>query len=99
MVHVHYTVAAERQAAFLDAMIAVRLSRLRTGATDWELLRAIDSPGAFTESFTVPTWEEHVRQQTERTTGTALAKTARLAQQGNGEWKNVSPEDLERLLD
>jgi MFS family permease len=69
MIQVSYTVAAEHQAAFLEAMIAVRLSRLRTGATDWGLLRAIDSPTAFAESFTVPTWEEHVRQNTERTTG------------------------------
>jgi Transmembrane secretion effector len=56
--------------AFLEAMIAVRLSRLRTGATDWGLLHVLDSPDSFTESFTVPTWEEHVRQQTERVTGT-----------------------------
>ena len=70
MVYVHYTVAAEREGAFLQAMIAVRLSRLRTGATNWGLLRAIDSPTAFKESYTVPTWEEHIRQHTERTTGT-----------------------------
>lgn len=70
VVQISYTVAIEHQPAFLDAMIAVRLSRLRTGATDWGLLRVVDSPNEFTESFTVPTWEEHVRQHTERTTGT-----------------------------
>lgn len=70
VVQVTYTIAAERQPAFLEAMIAVRLSRLRTGATDWGLLHVLDSPESFTESFTVPTWEEHVRQHTERLTGT-----------------------------
>ncbi|HEY3934962.1 MAG TPA: MFS transporter [Gemmatimonadales bacterium] len=70
VVHVTYTIAAEHQPAFLEAMIAVRLSRLRTGATDWGLLHVLDSPDSFTESFMVPTWEEHVRQHTERLTGT-----------------------------
>ena len=70
MIQVTYTVAADRQPAFLEAMIMVRLSRLRTGAISWGLLRALDAPNVFTESFTVPTWDEHVRQQTERTTGT-----------------------------
>jgi hypothetical protein len=70
MIQVTFTVAPEHQRAFLEAMIMVRLSRLRTGAISWGLLRAIDSANVFTESFTVPTWEEHVRQQTERTTGT-----------------------------
>jgi MFS family permease len=73
MIQATYTVASERQAAFLKAMIAVRLSRLRTGAISWGLLQAIESPDTFTESFTVGTWEEHVRQQTERITGTDQA--------------------------
>lgn len=70
VVHVVYRVTAARQPEFLDAMRAVRLSRLRTGATDWGLLRSVDAPDTFTELFTVPTWEEHLRQHTERLTGT-----------------------------
>jgi len=39
MVAVHFTVAPERQADFLKAMDQLRRSRLRTGATRWELYR------------------------------------------------------------
>jgi len=70
VVQVVYTVAAEKQSGFLQAMVQVRRTRLRTGATDWGLLRGVDAPTTFTELFTVPTWEEHLRQHTERLTGT-----------------------------
>jgi len=47
----------------------LRLSRERTGATHWDLYRGADSPHAFMELFTVPSWEEHLRQHRERVTG------------------------------
>jgi MFS family permease len=65
-----YTVAADREPAFLAAMERVRLSRLRTGATQWGLFRDGDNPSSFVELFVVPTWEEHLRQHRYRQTGT-----------------------------
>jgi hypothetical protein len=70
LVAVNYTVAAERQAAFLDAMRQLRRSRLRTGASRWELYRDGAQPDRFVELFRVPSWEEHLRQHEGRLTGT-----------------------------
>ena len=64
-----YTVAPEKEEAFLRAMARVRLSRLRTGATRWGLFRDGESPRRFVELFTVPSWEEHMRQHSDRLTG------------------------------
>src|SRR6195256_1248200 len=62
LVRVEFTVAPERQAAFLEAMAQLRESRLRTGATRWELYRDAERPNRFVEMFSVPSWEEHMRQ-------------------------------------
>jgi predicted MFS family arabinose efflux permease len=65
-----YTIAAEHEDAFLRAMERVRLSRLRTGATQWGLFRDVEHLHRFVEIFTVATWDEHQRQHAERQTGT-----------------------------
>jgi MFS family permease len=69
LVTTRYTVAAHLQQAFLEAMRAVRLSRLRTGAISWALYREGETANRFVEVFTVPTWEEHLRQHHGRLTG------------------------------
>jgi MFS family permease len=64
-----YEVPPENQDEFLRAMRWVRRSRLRTGATSWTLYRAGEDPGRFVETYTVPSWEEHLRQHSGRLTG------------------------------
>jgi MFS family permease len=64
-----YTVAPEKEEPFLRAMARVRLSRLRTGATQWGLFRNGETPHQFVELFVVSSWDEHMRQHTERLTG------------------------------
>ena len=70
MVAVEYTVAPERQPAFLEAMKQLSRSRRRTGATRWELYRDGERPHRFVELFSVPSWEEHLRQHEGRLTAT-----------------------------
>ena len=70
LVTVEYTVAADRQAAFLEIMDHLRQSRRRTGATRWGLYRDGDQTNRFLELFTVPSWDEHLRQHEGRLTGT-----------------------------
>jgi MFS family permease len=65
-----YTVAPEHEEEFLRAMPRVRRSRLRTGATWWGLFRDGETAGRFVELFSVPSWEEHLRQHESRLTGT-----------------------------
>lgn len=70
LVTVEYTIAADREQAFLEAMEHLGQSRRRTGATRWELYRYADHPNRFVELFSVPSWQEHVRQHEGRMTGT-----------------------------
>jgi MFS family permease len=72
LVQTTYTVAADKQARFLQAMVSLRRSRLRTGATSWGLYQDGQNPRLFIELFSVPSWEEHLRQHDERQTGTDL---------------------------
>jgi hypothetical protein len=68
MVTVEYFVSPDREPEFLEAMNHLRQSRRRTGATRWELYRDGDRPERFVELFTVPSWEEHLRQHAGRLT-------------------------------
>jgi MFS family permease len=70
LVSVEFIVTPEREVAFLEAMDHLRQSRRRTGATRWELYRDGDRPDRFIEIFSVPSWEEHLRQHGGRLTAT-----------------------------
>jgi quinol monooxygenase YgiN len=63
------TVAPDREQRFLEAMRAVRLSRLRTGAVRWELYRDGQTANRFVELYTLLSWDEHLRQHHGRLTG------------------------------
>jgi MFS family permease len=65
-----YTVAAQKEQQFLEAMTRVRLSRLRTGATQWGLFKDGEVPQRFVELYVMPSWDEHLRQHRYRITGT-----------------------------
>jgi MFS family permease len=64
-----YTIAPDQESDFLRAMIRVRESRFRTGATEWGLFRNGERPDDFEEIFFVTSWDEHLRQHRERLTG------------------------------
>jgi MFS family permease len=73
VVQVTYTIAPESERAFLDAMVLVRQSRLRTGASQWGIFRDGERPHLFVELFVVSSWDEHLRQHSNRQTGTDQA--------------------------
>jgi predicted MFS family arabinose efflux permease len=66
LVTVRYRVPAENLQDFVEAMSAVRRSRLRTGGHSWRLYRSAESTDAVLERFTVASWAEFERQHTER---------------------------------
>jgi MFS family permease len=63
-----YSIPTEKEDEFKHAMIRVRESRYRTGATEWGLFRNGEHPGEFEEVFVVASWDEHLRQHRERLT-------------------------------
>jgi MFS family permease len=68
LITVEYSVPPDREDAFLAAMDHLHRSRRRTGASRWELYRDGDRPNRFVELFSVPSWEEHLRQHAGRLT-------------------------------
>jgi quinol monooxygenase YgiN len=70
LITVIYTVPPENERRFIEAMQPVQASRRRTGATRWNLYRDAAEPGRFMETFSVPSWDEHLRQHRERPTAT-----------------------------
>lgn len=73
VVRTTYSIPIERESDFMRAMLRVRESRLRTGATQWGLFRNGERAGEFEEIFVVVSWDEHLRQHRERLTATDLA--------------------------
>jgi MFS family permease len=68
LVTIEYRVPAERAEAFRDAMQRVGRTRRRSGGTRWGLFQDAADPERFVEAYLVATWEEHMRQHTERVT-------------------------------
>ncbi len=64
-----YTIGPDKVTQFLETMEQVRRSRLRTGASRWGLYRDGERANIFVEMFSVPSWEEHLRQHRDRLTG------------------------------
>ena len=68
LVSIQYAVDDERRLEFLEAMRAMRRSRLRSGSTRWDLYRVGEDPHLFVEQFEVPSWQEHQHQHEGRLT-------------------------------
>ena len=53
--------------AFLALMQDRRRIRLRDGARNWTLMRDLENPDIWTETYHVPTWVDYVRHNQRRT--------------------------------
>ncbi|MET0862913.1 MAG: MFS transporter [Nakamurella sp.] len=69
LVTVSYTVRPSALPSFEAAMRPLAGSRRRTGGYRWRLYRSGEDQDVMLESFMVPSWGEHRRQQTQRLTG------------------------------
>lgn len=69
LVQISYTVRPGALREFRAAMRLVERSRRRTGGSRWGLYRSGEDEDVQLESFVVPSWGEHRRQETQRLTG------------------------------
>jgi MFS family permease len=67
-VQVEYVVPPGNYTGWRDAMDGMRRSRLRSGAISWELYRVGEREDTYLETFTVPSWTEHLHQHEVRLT-------------------------------
>jgi MFS family permease len=66
-IEVEYRIAEADVPAFLAVMNARHRIRLRDGAQQWHLLRDLENPTVWLESYQTPTWVEYVRHNQRRT--------------------------------
>lgn len=67
MVMIDYAIAQEDIPRFLELMAERRKIRIRDGARQWGLLRDLEHPETWTESYHVPTWIDYLRHNMRRT--------------------------------
>lgn len=67
LIMVHYHIAQEDIPRFLALMSERRRIRIRDGARQWAILRDLEHPDIWVESYHVPTWVEYVRHNLRRT--------------------------------
>lgn len=67
MIMVDYRIAQEDIGQFLALMADRRRMRIRDGARQWGLLRDLEQPDLWVESYHVPTWIDYVRHNMRRT--------------------------------
>ena len=66
-IHVTYEIRDEDLPDFLALMIERRRIRIRDGAQAWALMRDLQNPQRWTETYHTPTWVDYVRHNTRRT--------------------------------
>ncbi|MDX1972316.1 MAG: MFS transporter [Candidatus Sumerlaeia bacterium] len=62
LVTVEYRIEEKDREAFLQAIMALKVARLRDGAYRWSLHEQVEQMGVFVESFELESWAEHIRQ-------------------------------------
>lgn len=67
VVMIDYNIAEEDVPEFLAVMSDRRRIRIRDGAGHWSLMRDLENPEVWTESYHTPTWVEYVRHNQRRT--------------------------------
>jgi MFS family permease len=67
MILVDYEIEQKDVPRFLDLMRKRRRIRIRDGAQQWALLRDLEEPDIWTETYHVPTWVEYIRHHERRT--------------------------------
>ena len=67
MVMVDYNIAMKDVPEFLRLMRKRRMIRRRDGARRWSLLRDLEQPEIWSESYHIATWDEYVRHNERRT--------------------------------
>ncbi|WP_295049335.1 MFS transporter [uncultured Paracoccus sp.] len=86
MVMVDYQIAQQDTAEFLRLMQRRRNIRRRDGARNWSLLRDLERPDQWSESYHIATWDEYVRHNLRRTkTDAEVAVSLRALHRGDGD--------------
>ena len=67
VIQVDYEIHDHDVPEFLKLMGERRRIRIRDGARNWALMRDLEKPGSWTETYHTPTWVEYIRHNQRRT--------------------------------
>jgi hypothetical protein len=67
VIQVDYEIDDDDVPEFLTLMGERRRIRIRDGASNWALMRDLEKPGSWTETYHTPTWVEYIRHNQRRT--------------------------------
>ncbi|MDN5785605.1 MFS transporter, partial [Pseudorhodobacter sp.] len=95
MIMVDYIIDRENTQEFLVKMAQRRRIRIRDGAQQWVLLRDLEQPEVWSESYHFPTWGEYVRHN-ERHTQADAEVTDRIRELHRGPGRPVVHRMIER---
>jgi hypothetical protein len=93
-IHIVYDIRDEDLPEFLDLMAERRRIRIRDGAQAWALMRDLETPGKWTETYHTPTWVDYVRHNIRRTKADA-ENYERL----RGIHQGVTPPKVHRMIE
>ena len=71
-INIDYEIADGDVSEFLKLMVERRRIRIRDGAKAWALMRDLENPHIWTETYHTPTWVDYVRHNHRRTKADAL---------------------------
>lgn len=94
MVMIDYDIGQRDVPAFLSAMIDRRRIRIRDGARQWVLLRDLENPDIWTESFHVATWIDYLRHHQRRVKSDAEVTQRLLALH-----RGIDPPRVRRMIE
>ena len=94
MIMIDYEIAQDDVPDFLTAMAERRRIRIRDGAQQWSLLRDLENPDIWTETYHVPTWVDYVRHHERRTHADAESFDRLLALH-----RGIQPPKVHRMIE
>lgn len=71
-INIDYEIADGDVSEFLKLMVERRRIRIRDGAQAWALMRDLENPHIWTETYHTPTWVDYVRHNHRRTKADAM---------------------------
>lgn len=94
MIMMDYEIAQQDVPVFLDLMSQRRRVRIRDGAQRWTILRDLQNPDIWTETYHFPTWVEYIRHHERRTQDDADVSDRLLALH-----KGIAPVQVHRMIE
>jgi predicted MFS family arabinose efflux permease len=94
MLMIDYEIAQENVEEFLSLMRQRRRIRIRDGARHWALLRDLENPELWTESYHVPTWVDYIRHQERR-----VKADAEVVERIRALHKGAEPPHVHRMIE